>query len=339
MKFIHFGCWNNDKCSQDGTNGISKMTKLLRNETTKNTYDFISVAGDNYYPAKNKSEGIKKMNVENLISGFECLPQNIDKYVLFGNHDIEDKIGEDDGSITNCKALLLQKERYSTGEYKLFDDMIIKETDSTLILLIDTTLYDIDLNTNVQDSCYKHIFSNTKFTKLEELANYQRDEMIKIINSKPKKNIIIIGHHPLFSIVTKKDKSKNKPHDNLIQLFRDLSIHLQGKNIFYLCADTHYYQQSVITLNGCAINQYIVGTGGAEQDDLPNEQYQKEYNGITYEIIEQYKNFGFIEVDINSDINSDIHIKFHNADTLEGANYNYYKKYLKYKAKYLKLKQ
>jgi len=53
MKFIHFGCWNNGKCEKDGNNGLSKMSKLLENIISEETINFITLAGDNYYPTKN----------------------------------------------------------------------------------------------------------------------------------------------------------------------------------------------------------------------------------------------------------------------------------------------
>ena len=52
MKFVHFGCWNNGLCSESGTNGLSIMTKKLNEHILTNSIEFLTVAGDNYYPKK-----------------------------------------------------------------------------------------------------------------------------------------------------------------------------------------------------------------------------------------------------------------------------------------------
>ena len=134
---------------------------------------------------------------------------------------------------------------------------------------------------------------------------------------------------------------------------------LNKNKIYYLCADTHFYQKSEVTINNkLKIHQYIVGTGGADQDELPifdkniTELYEehKILNDIpiSYNIKEHKKTFGFITVDIRD--NNIIDIKYHDTETkteeakteeakTEEAKGGYLKKYLKYKAKYLQLKQ
>lgn len=62
--FIHFGCWNNlnikekeGKIKEVGC--LKKVMKLL--EANLSGVDFIVIAGDNYYPKKEKTiEGKKK---------------------------------------------------------------------------------------------------------------------------------------------------------------------------------------------------------------------------------------------------------------------------------------
>jgi hypothetical protein len=64
--FIHFGCWNNGLCDKNkGINGVSTVMNKLNKYVNKieNNVDFISIAGDNYYPEKiKKEESGKKEN-------------------------------------------------------------------------------------------------------------------------------------------------------------------------------------------------------------------------------------------------------------------------------------
>ena len=126
MKFIHFGCWNKDLCvflnkvnneynhlvqteiSAENARTINKthsnmsyVLQSLRNNINKNqekSIKFIIIAGDNYYPDKvkikkgtksNNNLKLKSIIVKNLLSGFDCLPKNIETFILLGNHDIE----------------------------------------------------------------------------------------------------------------------------------------------------------------------------------------------------------------------------------------------------------
>ena len=72
MRFIHFGCWNNGLCTMDGTNGLSLTMKKLNSYVESNSIDFVTIAGDNYYPPKTPKGKIFSM--ENFTSGFSCLP-------------------------------------------------------------------------------------------------------------------------------------------------------------------------------------------------------------------------------------------------------------------------
>ena len=88
-KFIHFGCWNYDKCG--GNNPVTAVTRAVTEETERREIEYVIVAGDNYYPIKNKRQAngkLKLINPSMLASGFDCLP-NIETYVLFGNHDLD----------------------------------------------------------------------------------------------------------------------------------------------------------------------------------------------------------------------------------------------------------
>ncbi len=341
MKFIHFGCWNNGNCDRNKlNNGLSKMMDLLNKKAKSEKIEFISIAGDNYYPEKSLlSDGkkVKKMNMENFISGFICLPKNIKKYLLFGNHDLEDIITNNDNEKEECKALLLQKYLFDdNNKYELFDNVVIQTLKNTIIIMIDTTIYSLNPSNNISDTCYKYLFDGNSFEKINELINLQEQQLTKALQENiEKKNIIIIGHHPIMSAKSNKSENKISADNNLIKLFKNLKSYFIDKNIYYLCADTHFYQYSKLYMNKeFIINQYIVGTGGAEQDELPLEPFIINYEDITYTIIENKKNFGFLEIEINEDI--DIVNFLFNKVELDGG---YYKKYIKYKIKYNNLKK
>lgn len=331
MNFIHFGCWNNNKCEKESmSNGLSITMKVMEEFCKENPVDFITVAGDNYYPQKTKKEGKKvmTMTLENLESGFDCLPQDINKYILFGNHDMEDNITEPDKSISNCKTLLIQKAKYNSDKYKLFDDIIVKEDDNTIILMIDTTIYTKDLTEDISQNCYQHIFSLQNFNKNKQIVDYQNEYILREVKRCKNKNIIIIGHHPILSNryqTEENDRIDSK--DILIDLFRKISN--DGiKKVTYLCADTHFYQYSIININELDIHQYIVGTGGADFDRLPLK-LNYDYNGITINVKHQIVCNGFILV---KTVKDNVIVDFITQD------YLYKKKYMNYKLKYLNLK-
>ena len=53
MRFIHFGCWNNIHSGlEENMDSIQKFLKLPSSKKESNR--FFSIAGDNYYPKKDK---------------------------------------------------------------------------------------------------------------------------------------------------------------------------------------------------------------------------------------------------------------------------------------------
>ena len=335
-KFIHFGCWNNGECNKDnGTNGLSKVVKKLNDY---NDIDFISIAGDNYYPGKDLNKN-KTFDEKNFISGFECLPKDILKYVIYGNHDIEDVFNNE-----KCKTLNEQLIKYNkNNNFIFFDDIITYNYNKFIIIFIDTTLYTIKEDEYIFNTCYNYLFNNIsndfkKIFKIKDLINYQNNKILDLIINNI--NIIIIGHHPIYSVKEKDKKFKYDNNSGLINLFSNYIF--KSKNIYYLCADTHYYQESNIKINDNNIKQYIVGTGGAEQDNPTENNYNSTFtlNDITlnYKVIKSQKNYGFIICEIEND---ELKVEFINTDEQiggENSNELYKNKYLKYKNKYIKYK-
>lgn len=129
----------------------------------------------------------------------------------------------------------------------------------------------------------------------------------------------------------------------MVNLFINIGDKLSGKNLYYLCADTHNYQTGKVQLpNIPVINQYICGTGGAEQDDCTQKNELTKKN-IRYFDIVCNKIFGFLIVSINGDSVSFEFINSHSPEIpaprhVESQSAGY-KKYLKYKQKYITLKK
>jgi len=119
FNFIHFGCWNYLTCDYESiknlygsdtkpdikpitsnqqviTNPITPITQVMTeinkyviaNKENKNKVKFMTIAGDNYYKKKQNTKEHQYIEID-MKSGFDCLPEDIDKYLLVGNHDLQ----------------------------------------------------------------------------------------------------------------------------------------------------------------------------------------------------------------------------------------------------------
>lgn len=385
MKFIHFGCWNEGYCNTTNTNinGLSATMNLLR-ETVKiayeknDRYEFISVAGDNYYATQVK-EPVEHavFDKTNFDSGFNCLPKDIKKIIILGNHEIEKNV-EFDGSVVNCGSLIKQVElSLIDPSIKYFNDMMCIYKNNTLILFIDTTIYTMK-EQKINESCYKTLdieggVTYKVFKKSSIDENESIDELVKYMNSRIEesinefttnkkgdfKNLIIIGHAPIYAMKTKINKTGEKINkvysiQKFISFFNTNLIPVLSKNnikTYYLCADTHIYQKGNIIFDNLdyKVEQYIVGTGGAHQDMISEKLHESKENAdnmLEYNIVEQSNKFGFITVDI---VDGNVNILYNSVSILilngRGVKIDvnqdilFYNKYMKYKQKYINLKK
>ena len=90
-RFIHFGCWNRDGCINkdsvvNNNTPVTKVMTTLKKYISETKPEFITIAGDNYYPKVDTTSGakIKKIIKQDLISGFECLPKDNKIDLLLG---------------------------------------------------------------------------------------------------------------------------------------------------------------------------------------------------------------------------------------------------------------
>ena len=377
--FIHFGCWNYNMCDSSNldepvTQKDSNVTKVMKTikkyiERSEPVPEFLTVAGDNYYFVKKKKAGVKEkekeFNREFLLSGFNCLPKDIKKFVLIGNHDLENI--ENPLKNPDCSILEIQQNFASDATNNMELDIDRKGPimhhvldESTIVIMLDTTMYETsEKNINKGIKCYQRMFEineldvpeNVSLEKIKVMRENQKQRLVQYIsslNAETIKNIIVVGHHPLFDLKTKMDdESKNiNTKEEVMPLLNELyyeSIYAPlkeinpGINYFYLCADLHQYQTGVVTITeesmpSLSIRQYIVGTGGTELEKNPYDHskdsgvsFTSEKYKINYKIIptENEYRHGFLVC--NLDTNKNFSAEFIPADSSESIGGGSYK--------------
>ena len=318
MKFIQFGCWNQKKCmiGNPEANPLSNVMYNLNSRiTTQGDIDFLIVSGDNYYTEKRvneKKEKEKIIHQEDLISGLNCLPKGIEVNMILGNHDLETQKEENPNLYLEevlpekleirgqCNTLNFEQAFIRNSAPNINYDFFISKYDresQTLILMIDTSIYDDD-DINHMLPCYKYMSNFIKATDgVVELRGKQEELIMRELTQQSReiRNIIISGHHPLMYYklkINEKKPEKTKfdiirPFPGFIELLTKIYLKVQELQqkveYYYLCADLHLYQQGKVLIpitlgadgaDGASndvmiINQYIVGTGGTELDINP----------------------------------------------------------------------
>ena len=219
--------------------------------------------------------------------------------MILGNHDLEtqtkkgnlfisaaDNVSAADTAATsdagekkedgNC--FILQSELANLLSNIKYDFFISKydEISQTLILMLDTSMYDTDDNMSMLP-CYQYIINGRKYS-IAELIEEQRKRVIEEINKYKFNKLIISGHHPIYSYKLKYTSEKKKYEVvEGFPLFIELLIEINriinnpAMNYYYLCADLHLYQKGKVILDDgkMVINQYVTGTGGTELDPNP----------------------------------------------------------------------
>ena len=335
-KFIQFGCWNNTNSKKGVPQGcITNVMDLLKNYiiTEEKKPNFIIVSGDNYYPDKTKKEDGTKTKIiyrDKLMKGFNYLPKDVDLpiYMILGNHDLETNSKKQQLFIENTDTpeakdcYILQNELASKSEnvdYTFCKSIVLKN--NTLLLMIDTSMYEFNDKAEKYLPCYNVFFNGSKkISSLQELREYQREIIITEINKTQKiNNIIIVGHHPIAGVKYK----EGHPQENLeflddVPFFRDVLKEIfitvngleNGNNVkyYYLCSDLHLYQKGLIYLpvsegKNMTIQQFIVGTGGTKLDTPLPKDIKTEYqqDGLRYILQEETASCGFLECVIDDE--------------------------------------
>ena len=327
-RFIQFGCWNNTNTNKKGKptgnmkEVLSKLDVYIKDPVTKP--QFIVVAGDNYYPDKSSAISAtgdkiktKIVRTQQLIDGLQSLPTDIEINMILGNHDLETNGKKNtlfvDNTNTpeekNCYILRTEMQNKKNIDLFLFRAEML--ANDTLLLMIDTSMYSIEVSKYL--SCYS-VFLDRKIDSSEELIDYQNTLIQTAIKEnqsiKPIKNIILVGHHPIIGVKFKtKDDADGEietlddiPYfSDTLQMIKRTVTNTEAQ-YYYLCADLHLYQAGVININNgeMVINQYIVGTGGAELDEqIPEkslyETYERKRDNSKYTITKSIREFGFLD--------------------------------------------
>ena len=252
----------------------------------------------------------KIIKFKDIEYGFQLLPKNIPIYTILGNHDLEtidavkqnlfvDEPDKPRRPEYGCEIVNKQIDTISEFKnisYNFFKS--VKLANNTLLLMIDTSIYEKTVDSNKYLPCYKE-FSRLNpvalpaaETETIDMLRYYQFGLIQeaiAIETTTFSNIIIAGHHPIRQL-------KLKLKDNKDKLFTDIAdfeVVLNNINnltptskFYYLCSDLHLYQEGTIHLpvdtGTMNIKQYIVGTGGTELDPMPLGNSGNElYNEIT----------------------------------------------------------
>jgi hypothetical protein len=294
--FIHFGCWNKDGCKEDNPTNLTKMVNTLKQIISDDKPEFLSICGDNYYPKKEKFNNTKKKTFveKDLFSGLDCLPKDIKIFMTYGNHDFETNLFIDDVQETDCTLTMKELEIIqSFPNISLQLNQFSNFGDKTKILFLETTVWDQDdIIEYIQ--CYKiidpryqvNVDDPEDVNRIIELVKKDQVDLIQTfvddVNANQDiTNVIIVGHHPIALFKEKKDKigfsMLNESFNELLynNIFKQCNPSL---NYYYLCADLHHYQPGDIVVNDMHIKQYIVGTGGAELDNINITKFIKKGN-------------------------------------------------------------
>ena len=343
-RFLFFGCWNSGGCNHDDPNPnaltqvMKHLNEFVENEKQNSSVkpEFLIVAGDNYYPPKEKKkdekgetekkekkekkEKRKNYIEEDIDSGFKCLNEiPIDKIILLGNHDVEQTIDNNKNTL-GCNTINYQIEKYNNNLFNFnnFEDKLQTKMlgDHTIIIMFDSTIYDKKAGQFLE--CYKKI--NENFNDINDFIkrqSEQRDNTIEWIRKQPSiKNIIFTCHHPIIELKVKKNNLEENPFYNLGEFLLPFN-ELSDKKFIHLCADVHLYQSSEIIIKGedknkeMLLKQYVVGTGGAELDNDDNtikpERF-KDFIDINNENKYKYKLYD------SNPINGFLDCKFENTE-------------------------
>ena len=210
--FIHFGCWNRGGCPTNSN--LTKVINKLNAVVNADRPQFLSICGDNYYPLKveDKETGKKKkyLNLDELLSGFNCLPKDIPIYMTYGNHDFETGLLVNNEKENNCT---LTSAEIDIAKKNPNIHLELNQThtfgEKTKLIFLDTTYWDTDdIADNAQ--CYTKVdpsYNNINLVEEKELEEIEK-LVEEVTNNSQIKNIIIVGHHPLAQWKLKKGKMK-----------------------------------------------------------------------------------------------------------------------------------
>ena len=268
--FAHFGCWNLFACKPEYV--TSQVVKSIREDPE---IGFVTVAGDNIY-SQIKTKPVN-YSVAKLRDGLGCLKMMEKPMVIvLGNHDVAD-------SSKDCEITKEQHRPTSAGGWGIDPAPIwvkeIPQVPNSLFIGVDTNF----LVAYTKMACYGKTANRDSIYR-EMLETLSREDFSPHLG----KNIFILGHVPIVSIVSD-DELSDVFVSSLDVVFKDILDILTEKgvtHVYYLCADTHSYQDMALEYTSektgasrsgasgskasIVVRQIVAGTGGAKMQDLPN---------------------------------------------------------------------
>ena len=280
---VSFGCWNQTHTAK----GPSLRNETLMKELNKHRKDLVLVSGDNYYPikmdkkekseSKKEKDSIKQVNLDQLKQGFKNLKnatEDCEVFMNFGNHDVvsNDQVTVKEEDLLKGECVIMKTElEEGNDNFHVGMSHKILYGDDTLILMIDTSIYSPAKEFKKYAPCYNELKGKDQRTLVVEQGLFIK----RAVKEFQGQNIIIVGHYPLFY---EKVKKKNRIYvtensEDFIKILFDIN---DGRNMYYLCADYHVYEEGIVSIikDGVEkkIHQYIVGTGGTELDPFTRKE-------------------------------------------------------------------
>ena len=359
VRLAIFGCWNNYTKGPPPISGFDYVSTYLTNHQAE--YNELVILGDNYYPDKEPAldSAGREITIDGkkiktaiydrteLSLGFKALEKirTPIKYLIMGNHDLEDTllnkvepcIGlKDELSLSAGKRIKkissdkLTEHHNDTESHKTYADTsrlgLKKEfiipfpygsKDKQLgsikykYIFVDTNAYSLQGSDN---TCFK-IIGKTAL----EVKNEQNSFITECVNDSTTNIFLVFGHNPLVSAKTTDKKTiKSSAETELAKIL--LESH---KTIYYICADVHMFQHGTITGYGHSLTQIVCGTGGADKDKFDSHIQVIEENGINYDLQRVAPSYGFVDM-----VLSDTGISWEYYKIKEDATKMYEMKYL-----------
>lgn len=371
FKIAVFGCWNEGCRENSGQQSVSNLIK-----SNESKYEFMVILGDNYYAQKktiiNNKElkfKIKLTNINELKNGFSCLENiNLEKKLIMGNHDIEDSLDKGCSVLKSQLKLPWYDVKFPFGfdMYYLYGNEQNTYNKTVLFIYLDTTLYSSDINDN--NSCYKPVL-NKNINTLKQEQNAFIASTLKLIENKIYNisDVVFFGHEPLLTFKQNKETKMTLIITDLLEILFEEKNKYTDTRFHWICADYHVYQNSIVfnksepKLN---ITQWIFGTGGGKLDKLvndtdldignyelkilPNIVFDSKGSNVSdkFNDINGLDRFGYGEItfDLCTVTHKFILTDFDYSTNKKGGSVNnttsfdYKSKYLKYKNKYIGLK-
>jgi len=328
-KIATFGCWNNYKMV-DSRIPMKNVTDYLKK--VQDNYTDLIILGDNYYPQNSvkitdPATGIKikkiEFNQKEFQTGFDMV-ESIgipNKFLIMGNHDLEDTL------LDECIGLELQKAKNGIFNVKFpygTHDVTV-DSSKYKYIFIDTSLYNLmDKGETCFDKVEKKSANNLVMEQNEFIIRELADDTIK--------TFLIFGHEPLVSLKTKMIEEQEIKKQNFL-LNEDLIKLLfdSGKDIIYVCADIHMYQNGIIkNSDGRQIQQLVCGTGGADKDfycvsDRINKL--EDTHQWEFELLNYVDSYGYVEIVLTKYNVTHQYVKVNKDSSIKKYSNKYYINY------------